>query len=144
MIFRKKLSTTQFVLSQISIFVAGLIFLGGLYNIVNIQSQKPKSLLSNGPVTTAPKSLRLDLDQPNQDLLSYSSSVIVSGKTAPSKEVLISTNTSDLVIKSKSDGSFSTILNLEEGVNKVTAIVFDLTGDFRSAERTVYYSKEKI
>lgn len=142
--FNTKLTTKHFIISHILILIAGLIFLGGLYYILDIQYQKPKSFFLNGPVTTLPKSLRLDLDQPAQDSLSYSSSTIVSGKTGPGNVVVISTNTNDFVIKSKPDGSFSTILGLDEGVNRITAIVFDTTGDSRSAERTVYYSKEKL
>lgn len=140
----QKLTTKQFVLSHFLIFTLSLIFLGGLYYILNIQHQRPTNLFLNGPVTTAPKSLRLDLDQPDQDLLSYSSSIIVSGQTAPFKEVLISTDNNDLVIESKQNGSFSTILELDEGVNRITAIVFDLTGDSRFVERNIYYSKEKL
>lgn len=139
-----KLSAKQFILSQILILTSGLIFLGGLYFILNPQYQKPERLLRNGPVTTPPKTLRLDLDQPDQDLLSYSSSIVISGKTGPANLVLISTDTDDLVIKSQPDGSFSTVLNLNEGVNRITAVSFDATGDFRSSERMVYYSKEKL
>jgi len=139
----KAITTRQFILSHVMILLCGLIFLAGLYYILNIQYQKPKNLFSNGPVTTLPKSLRLDLDQPDHDSLSYSQSIIVSGKTGPGV-VLISTDTQDLVIKSKPDGSFSTVLNLEEGVNNITAATFDATGETRSAKRTVYYSKEKI
>lgn len=139
-----KLSTKHFVVSHILILVAGLAFIAGLYYILNIQYQKPKGVFVNGPVTSSPKSLRLDLDQPDQDSLSYSSSVIVSGKTSPGSTVLISTDTSDLIIKSKPEGSFSTVLILNEGVNRITAAVFDSTGESRSAERTVYYSKEKL
>ena len=140
----KKLTTKHFILSHILILIFGLIFLGGLYYILNIQYQQPKNLFLNGPVTTPPKTLRLELDQPDQDSLSYSASIIISGKTGPGKEVLISTDSDDLVIKSKPDGSFSTILNLDEGVNKITAVVFDTTGAFKSSERTVYYSKDKL
>lgn len=140
----RKLSDKSFILSHIVILLIGLIFLGGLYYILNIQYQGPKSLFLNGPVTTAPKSLRLDLDQPDQDTLSYSQSIIVSGKTSPGNAVLISTETFDTVIKAKPDGSFSTMLSLNEGVNRVTATVFDDKGDERSAERAVYYSKEKL
>lgn len=140
----KKLTTKHFVLSQILILIAGLMFLGVLYYILNIQYQQPKKLFLNGPVTTAPKSLRLDLDQPDQDSLIFSGSAIISGKTGSGNIVLISTDTKDLVIESKPDGSFSTILSLDEGVNRITATVFDATGDFRSTERMVYYSKEKI
>ncbi len=140
----RKLSKKVFFISQLLILIFGLIFIGGLYYILNIQYEEPNRPFLAGPVTTPPKSLRLDLDQPEPDILSYSPSIIVSGKTGPSREVLIFTDTDDLVIKSKADGSFSTVLNLDEGVNKITAVVFDATGDFRSAERIVYYSKEKI
>lgn len=139
-----KFTTQQFIFSQILILTFGLIILGGLYYILNIQYQKPKNILLNGPVTTLPKSLTLNLDQPEDDSLSFQTAIIVSGKTAPLSDVLISTDNNDLVIKSKPDGSFSTVLNLDEGTNKVTATVFDATGDSRTTERTVYFSKEKL
>ena len=141
---RKRLPTKSLYLSLLAILLTSLIFLTGLYYLVNIQYQKPKDLFSSGPVTTAPKSLLLNLDQPDQDTLSFSSSIIVSGTTGPFKDILISTETDDFVIQSKTNGSFSTVLNLDEGVNKITVVVFDSTGDSRIAERTVYYSKEKI
>lgn len=140
----RKLTTKHLILSQILILIIGLTFLGTLYFILNIQYQKPKNLFLVGPVTTLPKSLLLDLGTPDQDTLSFSSSIIVSGKTGPKKDVLISTDTRDLVIQSKADGSFSTVLNLDEGVNTIKVVVFDTTGEARSAERTVYFSKEKI
>jgi len=112
--------------------------------MVSIQYQKPKNLFLYGPVTTLPKSLLLDLGSPDQDTLSFSSSIIVSGKTGPKKDVLISTDTNDLVIQSKPDGSFSTVLDLDEGVNRIIVAVFDSIGDSRVAKRTVYFSKEKI
>ena len=140
----QKLTTKHFILSHMLILITGLVFLGGFYYILNIQYQKPKNLFLNGPVTTPPKSLQLTLDQPDQDSLSYSQSAVISGKTGPGNMVLISTETNDLVIKSKVDGSFSTVLDLDEGVNTITATVFDTTGDSRSSQRTVYFSKEKI
>jgi|SRR3989344_8493016 len=141
---RKKLSTKHFIISLLFILLAGLLFLFGLYYILNIQYQKSSDPFQNGPVTTAPKTLRIDLDHPDDDSLTFQSSVIVSGQTAPQKEVLIFTNSRNLVLTSKKDGSFSTVLDLDEGVNNITAAVFDTTGDSKSAQRTVYYSKEKI
>ena len=129
---------------MILVAIVSLACLGGLYYILNTPLQKSTDPFIKGPVTKPPKTLRLDLDQPDQDFLSYSSSIIVSGKTGPAKEVLISTDTNDLVIKSKPDGSFSTVLDLDEGLNRITAVVFDSTGEFRSTERSVYYSKEKL
>lgn len=140
----KKLPAKHFILSQILILIIGLALLAGLYYILNVQYQPSTQPFLNGPVTSAPKSLRLDLDNPDNDSLSFQSSIIVSGQTAPLKDVLIFTDSLDLVIQSKKDGSFSTVLNLDEGENKITAVVFDATGDSRSVERTVYYSKEKL
>lgn len=140
----KKLSLNQFIISQLLILAVGLLFLGGLYFILNIQYQKSNNPFLNGPVTTPPKTLRLDLDHPDDDSLTFQSSIIVSGQTSPLKEVLIFTDSKDLVITSKKDGSFSTILNLDEGVNRIVATVFDATGDNKTAERTIFYSKEKI
>lgn len=140
----QKLTKKQFVISQLLICIISLIFLGGLYYILNIQYQPPKDKFAQGPVTSQPKTLRVDLDQPDEDALFFEPEIIVSGKTGPNLEVLITTDYTDLVIKSKPDGKFSTILKLDEGPNKITAVVFDSTGDTRSVERHVYYSKEKI
>lgn len=140
----KKLTKKQFIISQLVIFIVALIFLGGLYYILNIQYPQPKERFSQGPVTTEPKTLRIDLDQPDEDALFFKPEIIISGKTGPNLEVLITTESKDLVIKSKSDGKFSTVLELEEGSNKITAVVFDAGGDFRSQERNVYFSKERI
>ena len=142
----RKLSPKTFILSQVLILIIGLLFLGGLYYILNIQYSQnvPRSLSQRGPVTTLPKSLRLELEQPEDDTLLFQPSVIVSGKTSPRLPVLITTQSQDLVVESNSQGSFSTVLKLDEGENNITAVVFDSTGDLRSDERTVYYSKEKI
>lgn len=140
----KRLSSAHFFLSMTLISIASLIFLGGLYYILNTPFQKFNDPLLRGPITKPPKTLRLDLDHPDQDLLTYSSSIIISGQTAAKKEVLISTDTNDLVIKSKPDGYFSTVLDLDEGLNRITVVVFDANGEFKSAERAVYYSKEKL
>lgn len=141
---RKKLSTKQFIISHFFILIVSLTFIFGIYYILNIQYQKPSSLFAGGPLTVLPRSLRLDLDHPDGDSLSFQSSILLSGKTNPLNEVLIFTDSQDLVIKSKKDGSFSTVINLDEGDNKITAVVFDPNGDSKSIERSVYFSKEKL
>lgn len=140
----KKLTKKQFVISQLAIFIAGLLFLGAIYYILNIQYQPKKEPFQLGPVTTKPKTLRIDLDQPDDMALFFEREIIVSGKTGPNLEILITTESSDFVIKADLGGKFSAILNLSEGPNKITAVVFDSTGDSRFSERNVYYSKEKI
>ena len=140
----KPLSLKTFVLTQILILTLSLGFLYGLYVFLN-QDRKASNTYSSsgGPITSTPKSLTLEVQQPGDNLLTFQSSVIVSGTTAPNSEVLISGD-QDLVIKSKSDGSFSTVFNLNEGPNLITVVIFDPTGDQRYSTRSVFYSKEKI
>src|SRR3989338_9427194 len=105
---KKKLTSKQFFLSQFFVFLIGFLFLITLYYILNIQYQKNTRPFSMGPVTTSPKTLRLNLDKPDDDSLVFQNSIIISGQTTPFREVLIFTDSQDLVITSKKDGSFST------------------------------------
>ena len=141
---RKKISKKAFIFSNLIILIIGLIFLAGLYYILNIQYQNNQKLFENGPVTSLPKTLRLELQQPDNDVASYQNSIIVSGKTSPFMEILIYSESQNIVLESKADGSFSTVFSLDEGVNQITVVVFDITGDQKSDSRTVYYSKEKL
>ena len=144
MILTKKLSTKQFIISHLLILLISLIFLGGLYYNLNIQNQTSSNRFLAGPVTTLPRVIKLDLDEPEDNILTFDDQILISGKTSPLTEVLISTETNDLVIKSKIDGSFSTTLDLDEGVNTITAVVFDAKGEQKSISRMVFFSKEKI
>lgn len=139
----KKLSKKHSTLFLILIFAISLASIFYLYYILNIQYPVGKPL-SNGPVTTLPKTLTLDLNSPDDESLTFQSSILVSGQTAPLKEVLIFTDSQNMVIKSKLDGSFSQSLDLDAGINKITVVVFDDKGDPKSQERTVYYSQEKL
>lgn len=140
----KKISKKAFIFSNLLILIIGLIFLAGLYYILNIQYNPLQKPFESGPVTSLPKTLRLELQQPDNDLFSNQSSVLVSGKTSPFLDVLIYSDSQNIVIKAKSDGSFSTVFNLDEGVNQITVVVFDITGDQKSDTRSIYYSKEKL
>lgn len=143
-ILTRHLPQKVFVITMTLILLFGLGFIFAIHYIVNIQYRPQTNRLLSGPVTTPPKSLRIDLEQPDDNLLVFDPSLIISGKTAPNNQVLIFTDTQDFVIKTKPDGKFSAILNLDEGINRVTAVVFDVLGDSRSIERTVFYAKEKI
>lgn len=140
----RKLSRNEFIISHILILILGLSFLFGLYYILNLQYPQNLKPFEKGPVTSAPRTLRLEVEQPDEDVLSFDSSVIVSGKTAPFSDILIFSDTQNLVLRSDLKGSFSTVFNLDEGVNLITVTVFDSSGDAKSDSRSVYYSKEKI
>ena len=145
-IMQKSLSFKYFIISQVLILIVGLLFLGGLYYILTIQNQKPTDIYSptGRPITTAPSSLSLNLTSPSDDMLIFQPVVLISGETSPNLNLLITTDSQDLILKSDFDGSFSTTLDLDEGVNNIRVIVFDDQGEKRQEKKTVYYSKEKI
>ncbi len=142
----KKLSTKTFVISQTLILLFSLILIGILYYILNpttFKPVKPYSISSN-TVTSVPASLTLDINSPDDNSISFDPIILITGKTGPGLDVLISSELNDLVIASKTDGTFSTNFNLQLGVNNIQMEAFDKSGDSRSASRTVYYSKEKL
>lgn len=134
-----------FILTQVLILIIILATVFGIYYIVNLKHSKPVSNYENsGPVTSAPVSLTLNVDNPDDNLLTFNPSIVINGKTLPSANVLISTDNEDLVIQSKPDGTFSSDFDLKSGVNEITVAVFDVNGEERTQQRTVYYSKDKI
>lgn len=136
-------SVKAFVLTQVLIAILLLTTLGSVYYFLTKSSANP-SYSQTGPVTTQPASLNLNLDSPDDDLMVFNSSVVVSGKTLPNIYVLVSSDSDDFIIKSKEDGTFSGDLELELGQNELTVSAFDSSGDSREAKRTIFYSKEKI
>ena len=141
----KKISTKFFIISQILILICALIFLGWIYYILYLDNKPPSSnSLGDKLFTQNPTTLIIDLNQPDEDALTFESSILISGKTIPSVEVLIINETEDFVVKSKADGNFSATLDLIEGVNRIEAVVFDENGQSKSVKRTIFYSKEKI
>jgi hypothetical protein len=125
------------------VLILGTAVVGGIYYF-QTQPPSPTSPLAQGPVTNEPASLTLEVTAPNEDTLSFDTNIVVSGRTAPESEVLISSEVYDLVVQSKKDGSFSTLFDLAEGVNNLQITVFDSAGDERSLAKTVYYTKEKL
>src|SRR3989338_2095559 len=111
----RKLSGKEFIFYHILILAAALTLTFGLYYILNIQYKQDQKPFQAGPVTSRPRSFTLDLDQPSDDTLTFSPQILLSGKTGPRLEVLISIDSYDEVIVSKIDGTFSQTINLDEG-----------------------------
>lgn len=141
----KTLSTKAFIFSQIMILTIGIVTLLIINYFVNVKGQTAKLYSPTGaPVTSEPATLSLNISSPDGDILSFNSSIIVSGDTNPESTVLISSDAQNLILESKNDGSFSSTFSLDEGVNNITIAVFNKLGDIRTQNRTIYYSKEKI
>lgn len=144
----RKLSGTVFILSQITLLTLGLMFITWLYFFLQIQSatvrKTPPPAPGSKPITLEPSTFTLEMTAPEDDFLSFKDEILVSGQTQKNLQVLISSSDHDLVLKSDTSGYFSTNFPLIEGVNDIKIAVFDPTGDSRTVEKIVYYSKEKI
>lgn len=141
----KVLPTSIFIFFVIFLLISGLI---GVF-VLNLQinpKNKHTQLYSptGGPITSAPSILTLQLQSPEDNTLTFESSIVISGQTTPNATVLISSNNKNKVISSEFDGSFSTVIQLDEGVNKISTVSVNQSGDQKSIEQTVFYSKEKI
>lgn len=141
----QKLTTREFIFSQILILTLGLIFLGTLYFVLYLDYPNDSNVFSKtAPVTKEPTTLMLELNMPDDDLLVFNKDIEISGRAAPNSYILVTGKSDDLVLKSTSDGSFSADFELSEGINEVKIIAFDQNGEQKILERAVYFSKEKI
>lgn len=138
----KRLSFKTFLISQIIIFAVSLILLGILYLVLNSGFKKISSF-QKGPVTIEPISFNLTINNPDDGLLVFDNTTLVSGKTAPKTTVVISTDT-DTVVQAGDKGEFSKIIDLNPGPNKIIISTFDSQGNNKSETRTIYYSEEKL
>lgn len=139
------MSTKTFILSQLLLLTSGLTFIFFIYYKMNIEYQVERiQTFGKGPITAAPNTLTLTISSPGDNGLTFQSSLIVSGSTSANIPVLITSGEQSVVIQSQIDGSFSTVINLSEGVNQIKIAVFSTLGDQRLVEKIVYYSKEKI
>lgn len=140
----RKLSGTIFIISQISLLALGLVFIGWLYFFLQGHSGDKNKVADNKPVTSEPTTLTLEMTAPEDNMLSFKNEVLVTGQTQKNLKILISSEDHDMVVDSDSAGNFSADFPLEEGVNDINIAVFEPTGDSRTAEKFVYYSKEQI
>jgi hypothetical protein len=137
------LSTKTFVLSHLTILILALIFFGGLYYI--LYPDKFQSAVNQyNPVTKEPVSLFLEITSPEDDVLTYDGSTVISGRTGADATVIISNNTSDVGLQSGNDGQFSKVFPLTEGANIIEITAFDSEGNSKTVTKSVYFSKEKI
>lgn len=96
------------------------------------------------PVTSEPVSLTLNLSSPEDNSLVFSEDLLIQGKTSPKAVVILSTNSSDLLLEPTPQGDFSVSVKLQPGLNLLSINAFDQAGIQKTENRTIYYSEEKI
>ncbi len=140
----RPLSPKVFIISQLLILLLGIAFISGLYYLLNVQYQASPQPFLAGPITNTPKSLSLEVTSPSNDSLVFKSNLLLNGETLPNLKILISSDKTDQIITSSPNGSFSSSLTLNEGLNKIYITVFSATGEEKTVIKNVYYSMEQI
>lgn len=139
----KKLSTEAFVISMVLIFVLGLVLII-IANFILNKDFKKTDLSNYLPVTTEPLSFDLMINNPDNNTIVNSKSVVVSGKTSPKASIIISSESGDTAFEANQKGEFSKVVSLVPGLNILIIQAFDPQGNTKSVQKTLYYSEEKI
>ena len=140
----KIISAKTFILSHLALLIIGLTFFISLSIYLNPDYFKAKNLKDYLPVTTKPISFNLDINNPEDELLLFENSTLISGKTSPNATVVISSEDFDIGMQTNNQGEFSKLIELSEGINLIQITAFDQNGNSKEAIRTIYYSKEKL
>ena len=96
------------------------------------------------PVTKAPVSFDLEVSGPEDEILVFDKSVLVSGTTSPNAQVIVTNGSNSKEVDADSQGEFSQLTALTPGLNYIFVSAFDDQGSTKQLERTVYYSEEKL
>lgn len=138
------LSTKQFIISHLVLLLLSLTFLGGMYYILNESDFKANLVRDYRPVTTKHLSFNFELSNPEDELLVFEKTVLVSGKTAPRATIIITSDIDTIATSANNLGEFSKVINLSKGLNNLTIVGFDESGNSKQEIRTIFYSEEKI
>jgi hypothetical protein len=131
----------SFVAVLIGLLAAGIAFY--FYQSTKTVST-PNQITLNAPTPTpTPKpNVYITLSNPNDEEVTDSKTLTVSGKTNPGATIIIYTDNGQDVIQPTGQGDFSTTITLDSGENllKITSIL--PSGDTTNLQRTVTYSTE--
>ncbi|MDD2823367.1 MAG: hypothetical protein PHQ59_04800 [Candidatus Daviesbacteria bacterium] len=139
----KKLSSSFFIFSMIAILVVTCGFFISLNFFVN-PLQKQITALNYQPVTNKPVSLTLNLSNPDDNLLVFDPNLLIAGQSGSGTLILVTVNDNNQTLNASEKGDFSLTVKLQPGSNQIVVSAFDELGNYKSEERSIYYSEEKI
>lgn len=133
-------------------FVLGLIITFGVWTanknlkplITQNQNQPtPTPNQINAP-TPALSQISISITSPENEFVTTDKNLTLTGLTQPELPVFITTETNQTVVVADTTGKFSYDISLEGGYNRLTASVFDSSGNSASKEIIVTYTTSKI
>ena len=101
--------------------------------LANLKSLFPKNKVDNlaqAQTTNDNQSIRLNLLQPLNKVVVNEKRFLLKGNTSPFADVFVNQQS----LKADEQGNFSTLVNLEEGLNNLVVVVNDQKGNFSEKE----------
>lgn len=137
---KKKIFTTFLIL-----LIGTLFALGGFYLYQQSKVIKPskiKKIVLEEPSPAPDSSIFISVAKPEDEEVSTTRSLTISGKTIPNAKIVILTPTTQEAGVAAKDGSFSTDINLDEGENIIEISAVADNGETAKIKRTVIYTTE--
>lgn len=132
------------ILAGVAGFALGLLSAWAVLSISQIVPQKqelPPVVQKEAP----PKEFTLTLTSPADEAVLETPQVSVAGKTEGGATVVVAGPLGEEVVEATADGTFTTTVALEEGVNEIVVTAYPPAGGEEKTEtRTVNYTKEEF
>ncbi|PIP57263.1 hypothetical protein COX04_00460 [Candidatus Woesebacteria bacterium CG22_combo_CG10-13_8_21_14_all_45_10] len=119
----------------------GLIIAFGVWRI-NLSNKKPNISTQATPTPTPLSQTGLTIAKPNNDDVLTAASGIISGLASPESWIVVSTDSSDSLFKTNSDGSFTSEVNLTGGINQFVITAVRLGANTTSQTLRLIYSTQ--
>ncbi|MBI5044525.1 MAG: hypothetical protein HZC02_01235 [Candidatus Levybacteria bacterium] len=136
----------RIILSLIAIFV-GLLVAGGAFYIYQMTKQIPDDqadtiTIKSHPTPTPRSANFLSIESPKNESIVENKTITITGKTVPKSTIIVSTVSSDQVVKPSAAGNFSLTQVIDTGVNLVTVTAIFPDGNQQTQQRIVSYVTE--
>lgn len=142
------MSKEKVILSFVAI-ILGLFVAGGAFYIYQMtrtvnEPQKNQTLgtTSVQPTHSAASSNYLIVQEPQDEEVFSKRTITVSGKTMPDATVILSTDSSDQVVKPSANGDFSLTQSIDDGVNLLHVTAIFKNGEEQSVNKVVTSTTE--
>ena len=139
----------KIILSIVAVFV-GLIAAGIAFYLYQMTKTLPPSKTqtlaiktSSAPPTPTPNnSYFISIDTPKDEEVFDTKTISISGKTVKDSTVVVSSESTDQVVKPASNGNFSLTMPIDDGTTLLHITAIYPNGEEKSVTKTVTYSTE--
>lgn len=131
-------------------FALGLVITFGIWtankSLKNLPQPSPTttSLVPSPTPTNQLTNNQLTISTPEDESLTSSDTVTVSGKATAGSTVVITYEDGEKVVPTDASGNFTSAIDLISGYNIITVFAYDTAGNESSQSLTVTYSTAKI